>query len=264
MNPIKILFLFFLLSDSFYASAQILMRIHQKNGEVVVLPVNEIDSVTYASGGVQTDSVFNPSLSYGSVRDVEGNLYKTIQIGSQEWMAENLRTSTYSNGDTLTQIINNSTWLNDSSGAWCYYNNEERNNVPYGKLYNWRVAINPKNICPNGWHMPSETEWNTLVNFLGGDAIAGAKLKSKSLQHWESPNAQATNSSGFSALASGLRFIEGDFFGLLNYAGWWSKQSLDETSALKLNVNYLSGSSFFDGYNKGYGFSIRCLKDSNK
>jgi uncharacterized protein (TIGR02145 family) len=171
---------------------------------------------------------------YGSnITDVEGNSYKTVYIGTQQWMGENLKVSKYSDGTTIPNVTNDSQWSNLTTGAWAYNNNDEANNAKYGKLYNW-YAVNPttngnKNICPTGWHVPTDAEWTVLTDFLGGD-VAGGKLKEVGTINWKSPNTEAINVSLFTGLPGGLRDYNGD--------------------------NYSIGSN-----DKRYGFSFRCLRD---
>jgi uncharacterized protein (TIGR02145 family) len=135
--------------------------------------------------------IFNPSLTYGEVSDIDGNYYKTIQIGSQIWMAENLKTTRYNDGSNIPLVTDNTAWSNLTTPGYCWYNNDAATykNV-YGALYNW-YAVNTGKLCPSGWHVPSEYEWTLLVNYLGGVYAAGGKLKETGTTHWYSPNAGA-------------------------------------------------------------------------
>jgi uncharacterized protein (TIGR02145 family) len=126
-----------------------------------------------------TTTIFNPNLTYGAVNDIDGNTYKTIVIGTQTWMAENLKTTKYRNGDTIPTNLTNAAWSDATTGAYAIYNNDAANNTIYGKLYNWYAVTDSRNICPVGWHVPSDSEWTTLVNYLGGALVAGGKLKSR-------------------------------------------------------------------------------------
>ncbi len=222
---------------SIIVHGQAFKRIHLRNGVVQQVPISTIDSITYSDGTqlkiYLTDrtllqipfntidsitysvsnpgSPFNPTLSYGSLTDIEGNTYKTIQIGTQLWMAENLRVSKFRNNITILDISDSLQWANvyDNNTlvpAWVHYQNDPSNNALYGKLYNWYAAVNPNGICPQGWHVPTDGEWSTLTNFLGGEPVAAGQMKSAGTQYWKSPNVEGTNSSGFSALAGGLRY----------------------------------------------------------
>jgi uncharacterized protein (TIGR02145 family) len=141
-------------------------------------------------------------------------------------MAENLKTSKYSDGTMIPNITDNTQWKNDSSGAWCYYNNDVANNAKYGKLYNWyavsKTSNGNKNVCPNGWHVPSDTEWKVLTDYLGGDSVAGSKMKEVGTSSWYSPNTDATNTSLFSGLPGGNRNNNGNYNNIGNNGNWWS------------------------------------------
>jgi uncharacterized protein (TIGR02145 family) len=232
-------------------------------------------SVANISGGGQTglkahtcgvDSVHNPAKTYGTITDQQGNVYKTVIIGNQEWMAENLKTSIYLNGDAI--LTSNGNYLIDV-GAWNYYYNNIQNNCPYGKLYNWHAVADPRKVCPTGWHVPSDAEWSTLINHLdpnaGGGSItpnmAGGKLKSTGSQYWNAPNLDATNESGFSGLAGGSRYAGGPYFlGGMNGEFWSSSQSSSDTAwgrTLLYNLGEVSRSSS----DKNNAFSVRCIRD---
>lgn len=144
----------------------------------------------------------------GAVTDIEGNVYLTIKIGDQLWMAENLKVSRYRNGDNIPNVPDTSEWVNLTTGAWVYYNNDSSNDETYGKLYNWYAVDDNRGLCPTGWHVPSEEEWTTLTIFLIGRNVGGTM---KSTTGWNSPNTGATNESGFSGLPGGNRNSDGDF-----------------------------------------------------
>jgi uncharacterized protein (TIGR02145 family) len=211
--------------------------------------------------------VHNSDLTYGSMTDQEGNVYKTIVIGTQEWMAENLNTSIYRNGDAIPTNLDNASWQGTISGAWAYYNNDASYACPYGKLYNWYTCADARQLCPVGWHVPTDTEWTVLTEYLGGDAIAGGKMKTTGTVEaitglWYDPNTEATNSSGFSAVPGGLRSFNGPYnigIGVNSY--WWSS-SVDVTNEARSRyLNYdFSFANSISGL-KQYGFSVRCLRD---
>lgn len=194
--------------------------------------------------------------------DMDGNYYKTIQIGTQIWMAENLRVSKFRTGELIQNIVDNSQWANFSKSAFCYCNNEVQSEKEYGKLYNWFAVNDPKNICPVGWHIPSVGEWNTLVSFLGGANQAGGNLKEIETKHWNSPNADATNSDGFTALPAGFRDSGGDglFHNFNEVAMYWNggfSQGLTFIS----RISNSSGKYETFGVSKTVGASVRCIKD---
>lgn len=199
------------------------------------------------------------------VTDYDGNVYNTVIIGTQVWMKENLRVTHYNNGVEIPQISNSSVWISLSTGARCYYNNDSTQNaLLYGALYNFFTIQNTNNICPSGWHVPSDSEFSTLVNFLGGTSVAGGKLKETGLTNWNSPNTGATNSSNFTGIGAGSRGYEtGSYSSKKGFASFWtSTPSTIGSSGAKsyyLSYNYSSiGSGWSD---KNIGFSVRCVKD---
>jgi uncharacterized protein (TIGR02145 family) len=218
-----------------------------------------------------TQNIHNPSLSYGNLTDQDGNTYKTIVIGTQEWMAENLKVSEYRNGDLIPIVTNGNTWSGLNTGASCFYNNDQNISCPNGKLYNWYAVSDSRNICPQGWHIPSDNEWNTLISYLdpsnvpNADGIqsisAGSTLKSMFSMDGTTPVPNSTNESGMSAQMNGFRYEDGNFYDMNSNLLWWSSTERDINSAWFRSLNY-SG-NFVDrrSYNKKDGFSVRCLKD---
>jgi len=217
-------------------------------------------TVNSVSGGI----IFNPNLTYGSVTDIDGNVYKTILIGSQTWMAENLKTTKYRNGNligTTTPATLDIFKENTPKYQWAYAGNESPV-ATYGRLYTWYAATDSRNVCPTGWHLPTDTEWTTLTTFLGGESIAGGKLKEAGTSHWISPNTGATNTSGFTALPGGYRGVDGSF-GDVGYAGtWWSSTEGNTYGAWTRTMNYYGTLGAFSyNYKETFGFSVRCLRD---
>jgi len=208
--------------------------------------------------------VHNPSLTYGSVSDIDGNVYKTIQIGNQTWMAENLKTTKYRNGVSIPNVTDNSLWQNNTIGAYCSYDNDAANDCPHGKLYNWYAATNNNQICPSGWHVPTIDEWNTLETYLGGFQAAGGKLKSTGTQYWQSPNTGATNETGFSMLPGGVRLNYGVFAskGLYGY-GWSSSENPLYNNGWMRFITHFSNNFDWSNVSKAYGMAIRCLEDED-
>lgn len=209
------------------------------------------------------ENVHNNDLSYGSMTDQDGNIYKTILIGSQEWMAENLKVGHYRNGDLIPYITNGQTWESLNTGATTWYNNDSATyNCPYGKLYNWYTVADQRNICPIGWHVPSDSEWTILTNFLGGELLAGGKMKAVGTQFWASPNTDANNQSGFSGLAGGYRDLASGIFDKFNNVVYlWSSSEYISTLPWTRILNHNSGSVIRDVRNAEDGGTIRCLKD---
>jgi uncharacterized protein (TIGR02145 family) len=211
---------------------------------------------------------FNPSITYGNMKDQEGNTYKTVTIGSQVWMAENLRTMVYRNGDPITNISDDIQWKNLTSGAYCCYDNSTKNSKIYGCLYNWYALNDNRNIAPVGWHVPSDSDWKTLTDYLGGVNESSVKLKETGINHWRSETG-ATNESGFTALPGGYRgqiTFGGADLGY-NYAWqgtfcfWWTSTDTLSTYAFERGLNDILN-RVENGYApKDHGNSIRCVKN---
>jgi uncharacterized protein (TIGR02145 family) len=230
----------------------------------------EISKVTFTgnfdasvSASCGAANIHKAGISYGSMTDQQGNTYKTILIGGREWMAENLRTSKYRNGDSIPQVQDVVVWQGISYGAWVYYDFKSLNNCPYGKLYNWHSVNDSRNLCPAGWHVPDDNEWKALEDSLGGSQLAGQKLKSTVLRYWQCPNAFADNSSGFSGLPGGGRIIFGGFYQAGFKGWWWTSTPLDANLAFyrELDYNQVSVYRNNDGTDKRHGLSVRCIKD---
>ena len=241
------------------------MEVVLQNGTVESHSIAEIVNVKFASAGSNScgvPDVHNTAKTYGSMSDQQGNVYKTIVIGSQEWMAENLKTDRYRNGDAIPRITSNGTWPSLTSGATCWMNNDSSANAcAYGRIYNRFAVVDPRGLCPAGWHVPSDEEFNTLATSLDGTDLAGGKMKSTS-SLWQSPNTGATNSSGFSALPGGSRLFNNGSFSTTGGQGyWWS--STNYISNLNYYYALLSNGTGFlrDFVDENYGFSVRCVKD---
>ena len=195
---------------------------------------------------------FNTGLTYGNIADIEGNSYKTIEIGTQKWMAENLRTTKYNDGTTIPIVTDNTAWDNLTTPAYCWNNNDATTyKSTFGAMYNW-YTVNTGRLCPTGWHAPSYGEWATLRDYLGGLPVAGGKIKESGTNHWVTPNTGAANSSGLSILPGGLRNT--NEFG---YYGWyWSTQS-----GACIRIPYDYPEFWIYGIGNSGGASVRCLAD---
>ncbi|MCL4482236.1 MAG: fibrobacter succinogenes major paralogous domain-containing protein [Bacteroidetes bacterium] len=205
--------------------------------------------------------------TYGSVSDVEGNTYKTVTIGNQIWMAENLKTTKYNDGTTIPLVTDSTVWKKLSTPGYCWYNNDATANKNiYGALYNW-YTLNTGKLCPTGWHVPSDAEWTILKTYLGGETVAGGKLKETGTSHWLSPNTGATNESGFAAVPGGYRYFGGTFYDLGGFGYWWSTTesfSMEysfTTIAYYLQMYYGYSGVSRSSFEKQRGFSVRCLRD---
>jgi uncharacterized protein (TIGR02145 family) len=210
---------------------------------------------------------FNPNIAYGSLTDQDGNTYKTVTIGAQVWMAENLKTTKFRNGDPIPNVADNTEWENLATGGYCTYDNDLKNLTAYGHLYNWYSVNDPRNIAPEGWHVASDSEWTTLNNYLGGGIAAGEKLKETGTIHWSVDNSE-TNESGFTALPGGFRnnmtfagqkaLYHYSDIGLDGY--WWTSTESESTGAIIRFFAY-DNTLLTRSFLSHYGCSVRCVKD---
>mgnify|MGYP000937854772 CR=1 FL=1 len=196
-----------------------------------------------------------------TITDVDGNEYNTIVIGTQEWMQENLRVTHFNTGASIPYVEENSAWLMQNEAAYCWYNhNYAVNGSSFGGLYNW-FAANSNNLCPTGWKVPTNSDWDILSNFLGGSMVAGGKMKEMGTSHWKSPNTGATNESGFTGLPGGIRSPEDGSFGYITEGcGFWSSTQVNSNEAWDRFLVYADAT--LDKYNvqKQTAYSIRCVK----
>ena len=200
---------------------------------------------------------------WNTVTDIDGNVYHTIKIGSQVWMVENLKTTRFQNGESIPNITDDNSWATLTKGAYCDYNNLQENSAKYGHLYNWFAVNDSRKIAPAGWHIPTDAEWTTLTDYLGGESVAGGKLKEAGILNWISPNSSATNESGFTGLPGGLRsYSNGTFRNMGTNCYFWSSTASDDLRAWDREL-FNNQTNLFRYYydSKLYGFSIRCLKD---
>lgn len=193
--------------------------------------------------------------------DIDGNVYNKVTIGTQVWMKENLKTTKYRNGDligTTTPATLEVISQDNPKYQWAYAGNES-NVATYGRLYTWFAASDSRKVCPTGWHVPTDSEWTTLITYLGGEA--GSKLKEAGTSHWISPNTGATNTSGFTALPGGLR-QEGGAFGDIGSDGyWWSSTEGGPISAWSRTIHNNNSNANVSSTPKSIGYSVRCLRD---
>ncbi|MCD4792500.1 MAG: Ig-like domain-containing protein [Bacteroidales bacterium] len=210
-----------------------------------------------------------------TVTDVEGNKYNAVLIDDQIWMAENLRVTRYANGTAIQLVTDNTAWINlgnnDTDKAYCFYNNNANGEAAtYGALYTYAAATNGnysgnnvQGVCPDGWHLPSDAEWTDLIEYLGGEDVAGGKMKETGTTHWNSPNTGADNTSGFTALPGGYRNSEDGSFYHIGYSCyfWSSVEKYSGTAAVNYNIDYNDAKINELIYYKSEGFSVRCVKD---
>ena len=221
-----------------------------------------------------TISTFSQTPGNG-VTDIDGNQYNSVIIGTQEWMKENLNVSKYTDGTPIPQVTDPIAWANLTTGAWCYYNYDLTYGTIYGKYYNWYAVVGihdtaslddsslRKQFAPIGWHVPSDAEFGTLRDFLGGPAVAGGKMKEIGTTHWTSPNTDATNSSGFTALPGGFGLNFGQFADSIGlWCGWRSTTESSSINAYIYNLSYDDGWANRSDIRKKNSISVRCLKNS--
>jgi len=270
-------FLFLCLS----AYSQTQQNINKTSG-TVFNPINQIDSIRFnpltnqmevvLQSGVETHALseitnvtFSTSASIGcggitSVTDIDGNIYPVVEIGNQCWTKENLKTTKYADGSVIPNVTLDAQWIGLTTGAWCNFENSADNDSVYGKLYNWYTVADPRNVCPAGWHIPTDDEWFTLTNFLGGDSVAGGKMKTTI--GWQPPNNGATNESDFSALPGGNRDDGNGTFNSFSFNGyWWSSSEYDASTTWYRYLGYFNGDTYRTNGNKQGGYSVRCLRD---
>ncbi len=219
----------------------------------------------------------NKTITYNFIActDGDGNHYSIVYIGTakgttdildpsnnkgvQIWMAENLKTTKYNDYTTIPNVTDLSEWNQLTSPAYCWYSNEIGYKNIYGALYNW-YTVAKGNLCPAGWHVPTDTEWTTLTNNLGGEAVAGGKLKEKGFAHWYSPNVGATNETGFTALPGGYKGASGGFGNMRYFGHWWSSSENTSSDAWQRYLDIGNTTVWKYAYDIQYGFSVRCLK----
>jgi len=218
-------------------------------------------SVLMIAAGSCKDEPVPDDIPPNSIVDIDGNIYKTVTIGSQVWMAENLKTTHYRNGDLISSSKGLS-WQNTEEGAYCVFNDHPANIATFGLLYNGFAVMDTRNIAPAGWHIPSVTEWLTLIDYLGGQMEAGGKLKDTSIS-WVKPNIGATNESGFAALPGGYRTFNVEYKETYYSGYWWSGTEHDSESIyfLYLHNSYPYTGGMTSWFYKQFGFSVRCVKD---
>jgi uncharacterized protein (TIGR02145 family) len=221
----------------------------------------------FSSGIYRTLFILVPTMSqtvtfnFVPCTDANNNNYAVVQIGTQIWMAENLNATKYRNGDSIPHVADEGQWNSLTTDAYCDYNNDASNSDVYGRLYNWYAVDDSLDITPPGWHVPTHAEWTTLSTYLGGENVAGGKLKEACSLLWASPNAEATNESGFSALPGGSRNYNGAFYYIGQVGYWWTATESNPTYAWHWYTGYDFGTVYNFASTKNYGMALRCVKD---
>ena len=213
--------------------------------------------VSYIAVGCRKDNESN-----STVRDIDGNEYHIVKIGTQVWMGENLKTTKFNDGSSISLVSYNAEWENLNSDGFCWYDNDSISyKNAYGALYNWN-AINTGKLAPIGWHVASDEDWATLITYLGGDTVAGGKLKEKGTSHWAVPNIGATNESGFTGIPGGYRQTDGKFFEIGQSLNLWSSTNATSDNDYFRGIGYNYKSITRGTYNKRCGFSVRCVMNT--
>ncbi len=261
---------------------------------IVLLTACKKESTTNNSNNTSSVAcIDNPNINFTSIgtpvgkfsdciKDVDGNTYKTVTIGTQTWMAENLKTSKYNDGTSIPNVKDSLAWNKLNTGAWCYFKNDSAyvskccgimSNNKYGKLYNWYVVSKTtngnKNICPTGWHVPADWEWTILTDYLGGESVAGGKMKEFGTTSWANQNSEhSTNLSLLTMLPGGSRifspdgFKSGDFVSSFTYGYYHSSSEFSSDKSFGgITLYYNSNQLYRANYEKKSGTSIRCVKD---
>lgn len=224
-------------------NAQEYMKIHQKDGTARAIQFSSVDSITFEK------------LQSTDLVDIDGNVYHTVVIGTQVWMAENLRTTKYRDGTPITRIDDPALWTSTTTGAYCEYENKPINGYTYGYLYNRQAVADSKNLAPDGWHIPTESEWLTMIN----SAENGSAVPLVKAELWGDHSSPNPNSTGFSALPGGRRINQGVFDGLGWLASWWTR-STKYNKGCFLTITSVFAPTFNQADNN-YGLSVRCVKD---
>jgi uncharacterized protein (TIGR02145 family) len=240
------------------------------NAGVVTLPQNTLYHYrvkTVNCGGTTYGSDKTFTTAPTTLSDNDGNNYNAIEIGTQVWMKENLKTTKFNDNFLVPLVTDNTTWAGLKSPGYCWYNNDETGyKSVYGALYNWYTVDDAsnghKNVCPLGWHVPNDAEWTTLTNYLGGASIAGGKMKESGTAHWGTPNTDADNSSGFTALPGGYRKRDGTSYLDNGYYGyWWSTSVYGVVLSWYRQLSYNNSNAEQTMTYNSEGISIRCVKD---
>jgi uncharacterized protein (TIGR02145 family) len=224
------------------------------------------------SVNAQTNNTNSTESVPSIVKDIDGNVYHTVVIGKQVWLQENLRTKKYRNGKSIAKNITKAQWSTDKSGACAVYDNDSIKENAFGLLYNWYAIANPAGLCPVGWHVPKDSEWNTMVNYLDEYAdttelkrvqseIAGGELKEIGYAHWTTPNTGATGTSNFLGYAGGNKSIDGKCNDVGAYGYWWTATASSAAEAYGRLLSYFNGNIDRFKTSKNLGFSVRCLKN---
>lgn len=195
------------------------------------------------------------------VVDIDGNTYNSVKLNNQEWTTKNLNVTKYQNGDIIPHVQDATEWAALTTGAWCYYSYQTSNGTAYGKLYNWYAINDSRGLAPTGWHIPTNSDWISLIEFLGGSDEAGGLLKEAGTSHWQNPNTGAINSSGIKALPGGYCLADGSFSDITTKGYWWIADNYNLSSAWCAGLYYNTKTITRAPIDKKQGFSVRLIKN---
>ena len=231
------------------------------------MKLTQIEKIKYFSGIIELSVllIFTShnnlnAQEVSNVKDLDGNIYSTTKIGSQIWMIQNLKTTRLNDGTAINLVTDKTDWAAMSAPAYCWYKNDTTYKNIYGALYNAYTILTFK-LCPVGWHVSTNDDWRELENYLGGEDVAGGKLKEAGTIHWSDPNSGATNETLFTALPGGSRYTNGLFLTIKNIGYWWSPGESNTFNNWYRSMYYRNNAvsrNFIDSTN---GFSVRCVKD---
>jgi uncharacterized protein (TIGR02145 family) len=216
-----------------------------------------VKTATKVLDTTQDSTPFDPT---PQITDIDGNVYTSVIIGTQEWLVENLKTTKYNDGTAIPNITDDTLWALDIAGAMCWYDNDISNNTPYGVLYNW-YAVNTGKLAPAGWRVPSQIDMETLGTFINDGVDGGGKLKEVGLEHWASPNTGAIDTFGFKGLPAGLRFNSGAFSLKTADMFLYSSTQVSASAGYSRALTYNNAQLSITGPSKNYGHSVRCMRD---
>jgi len=226
----------------------------RRNINSLILRIIPIVFVSFLASGCEKDDGI-------TVTDIDGNVYAGITIGSQVWMATELKTTKFRDGSAIPAVTDNVAWGNLTTPGMCDYGNTAANAATYGKLYNWYAVADPRGLCPEGWHVPAQVEWISMLDAIGGIYEAGGKMKEVGTTHWSSPNSYATNESGFTSLGGGYRNYQGVFKDLSYNVGYWSSTPSNSGYAMYIGLWFMNKDVDNYALDKKSGINVRCIQD---
>lgn len=224
-----------------------------------VITAYQAQSGIYEASSVSENLIVTEASTAETLKDIDGNVYKTVKIGNQVWMMENLRTTHYRDGTIIQNVTDNSSWAAQLNGAYCNYNNSIELGKTYGFLYNWYAVNSDHKLAPQGWHIPTSAEWTILYNYIGGDRYSGGKIQESGISHW-SNDTGASNITQFTGLPAGSRNADGTYHGITSDSNWWTATANPNGTASYYNL-YVKGYIEIAESIKSFGYSVRCIKD---